>query len=436
MFHSLASLKTVRLLALQSLIGAVTLILPFMQSSIAAEVYRLGALDKVSIKVFEYRTSIGEIYEWKSLNGEFILGAGGEISIPLIGTVQASNMTTAELGAAIALQMSQNIGLAAPPFVAIEVIEYRPIYVVGSVDKPGEYPYRPGLTVLQAMGIAGGLPRLTDTGALRLRREVISQRGDVQQLGADLQALVVRKARLIAEMGEAESILIPPEIEKRKAEPAIAQLIQQESAIFNARRNALRTELAALAGLKDFLAKEVGSLEAQINAQKKEGVFVKKELDNISSLVEKGLAVSPRQLGLERTMAQMEGDRLRLETLLLKARQDISRTDISILEASNKRATEITVDLRETEAKLEQTTSKFRVADKLLYDAQVSAPALAGGRRREQPQPVFSIVRDVKGATEEVPATERAQVQPGDTIKVYLPPSEDGLDELLGPASN
>lgn len=404
--------------------------------SARAEVYRLGALDKISIKVFEYRTSIGEIYEWKSLNGEYILGSGGEISLPLIGTVQALNMTTAELGAAIAQQMSQNIGLAAPPFVALEVIEYRPIYIVGSVDKPGEYPYRPGLTVLQAMGIAGGLPRLTDTGVLRLRREVISQRGDVQQLGADLQALVVRKARLVAEMGDAESILIPPEIEKRKSEPGVAQLIQQETAIFNARKNALKTELAALAGLKDYLAKEVGSLAEQINAQKKERVFVQKELDNISALVEKGLAISPRQLGLERTMAQMEGDRLRLETLLLKAQQDISRTDISILEASNKRATEITVELRETEAKLEQTTSKFRVADKLLYDAQVSAPALAGGRRREQPQPVFSIVRNVKGAIEESKATEQSSVQPGDTIKVYLPPPEDGLDELLGPASN
>ncbi len=402
----------------------------------SAEVYRLGALDKISIKVFEYRTSIGEIYEWKSLNGAFILGAGGEISIPLIGTIQASGMTTVELGAAVATQMSQSIGLAAPPFVAIEVTEYRPIYIVGNVDKPGEYPYRPGLTVLQAMGIAGGLPKLTDTGVLRLRREVISQRGDVQQLNSELQALVVRKARLIAEMGDAETILFPGEIEKRKSDASVTQLVQQETSIFNARRTALKTELAALAGLKDFLIKEVGSLEAQVIAQRKERTTVQKELDTVTALVEKGLSGSPRQLGLERTMAQMEGDRLRLETLLLKARQEISRAEISILETSNKRATEITVELRETEAKLELTVSKFRVADKLLSEAQISAPSVAGGTRRKPPEPVFSIVRNVSGAVQELQASERLQVQPGDTIKVYIPPPEDGVEELLQSPSN
>lgn len=407
-----------------------------LQNQASAEVYRLGALDKISVKVFEYRTSIGEIYEWKSLNGEVILGAGGEISLPLIGTIQASGMTTVELGAAVAQQMSQSIGLAAPPFVAIEVIEYRPIYVVGSVDKPGGYAYRPGLSVLQAMGLAGGLPRLSDTGVLRLRRDVISQRGDVQQLGAQLQSLLIRKARLVAEMGDSEIILLPPEIEKRKSDATIAQIIQQETSIFNARRTALKTELAALAGLKDYLAKEVTSLDAQISAQKKERATVQKELDTVITLVEKGLSQVQRQLALERTMAQMEGDRLRLETVLLKARQEISRTEISILESSNKRATEITVDLRETEAQLEQTASKFRVADKLLSEVQISSPLLAGGSRKDQPQPVFSIVRNVSGSVKEIQATENTSVQPGDTIKVYLPPPEDGLEQLLGPNLN
>ncbi|MDX2263498.1 MAG: polysaccharide biosynthesis/export family protein [Hyphomicrobiales bacterium] len=397
-----------------------------------AEVYRLAAQDKVSLRVYEYRASIGDVYEWKSLTGEFTLGAGGEISLPLVGFIQASGLTTGELGAAIATQMSQTIGLAAPPFVAVEVTQYRPYYIVGGVDKPGEYPYRPGLTVLKALGIAGGLPRLSDTGVLRIRRELIAQRGDVQQLGADLQSLTVRRARLLAEIGDAEAITLPPELDKRKTEPGLARVIQQETSIFNARRTALRTELAALNGLKDYLAKEVVSLQSQIEAQKKERSLVQKELDNISSLVERGLAVSPRQLGLERTMAQLEGERLRMETTLLKAQQDISRTEISILEASNRRATELTIDLRETEAKLEQTRSKFSVADKLLYDAQATAPALAGGRRSDEAQPVFTILRGDGAAAKEFNAAEGDPVQPGDTVKVTIPAPEDALTELLG----
>ena len=42
------------------------------------------------------------------------------------------------------------------PSVAVEIIAYRPIYVLGEVNKPGQYPYQPGMTVVTAVAVAGG----------------------------------------------------------------------------------------------------------------------------------------------------------------------------------------------------------------------------------------------------------------------------------------
>ena len=42
------------------------------------------------------------------------------------------------------------------PSVSVEVATYRPIYVLGEVNKPGQYPYQPGMTVVSAAAVAGG----------------------------------------------------------------------------------------------------------------------------------------------------------------------------------------------------------------------------------------------------------------------------------------
>lgn len=69
--------------------------------------------------------------------------------------MRAQGRGTDELAAAIA-QALQAGGLILHPSVAVEVSTYRPFYILGEVNTPGQYPFRPGMTVLTAISIAGG----------------------------------------------------------------------------------------------------------------------------------------------------------------------------------------------------------------------------------------------------------------------------------------
>jgi polysaccharide export outer membrane protein len=106
--------------------------------------YRLGSGDKLRVIVF------GE----QDLSGEFDVTGAGKVSLPLIGQVQASGLTLEEFEHEVGEKLRQ--GYLTNPKVSVEVLNYRPFYIIGEVTKPGEYPYTNGMTVLNAVAVAGG----------------------------------------------------------------------------------------------------------------------------------------------------------------------------------------------------------------------------------------------------------------------------------------
>ncbi len=107
--------------------------------------YLLGPGDGLTIRIF------GQ----PQLSGAYQVDDSGNIDMPLIGLVPAANQGTDALAAAITHALQKN-GLILNPAVAVEVSTYRPFYILGEVNTPGQYPYRPGMTALTAISIAGG----------------------------------------------------------------------------------------------------------------------------------------------------------------------------------------------------------------------------------------------------------------------------------------
>jgi polysaccharide export outer membrane protein len=107
--------------------------------------YTLGPGDQVRIIVF------GE----DNLTGEFRVNDSGNIALPLVGSVHAAGLGPSGLEAAVGAALRRD-NLVRHPSVAVEVIAYRPIYVLGEVNKPGQYAYQPGMTVVTAVAVAGG----------------------------------------------------------------------------------------------------------------------------------------------------------------------------------------------------------------------------------------------------------------------------------------
>lgn len=106
--------------------------------------YRLGAADQLKITVF------GE----PQLSGEFIVDGEGFVSVPLIGEVIAEGRTLREFQTDVEAQFSE--GYLREPSINVEVLNFRPFYILGEVNRPGEYPYTNRLTILNAIATAEG----------------------------------------------------------------------------------------------------------------------------------------------------------------------------------------------------------------------------------------------------------------------------------------
>jgi polysaccharide biosynthesis/export protein len=116
--------------------------------------YQLGAGDRLRVIVF------GQ----DSLSNSFSVDGAGNISMPLIGLVKAYGLTTAELEGEIAARLRK--GYLRDPRVSVEVEAYRPFFVLGEVQVSGQYPFINGMTVQNAVAVAGGFtPRGYDEGA-------------------------------------------------------------------------------------------------------------------------------------------------------------------------------------------------------------------------------------------------------------------------------
>jgi polysaccharide export outer membrane protein len=105
---------------------------------------RLGPGDKVRITIF------GE----DRLSGEYQIDATGSLSLPLAGSFQAAGLTKAELERLITRKFPSDI--LKNPRVTVEVTSFRPFYIMGEVNSPGEHQMRIGLNVVTAVALAGG----------------------------------------------------------------------------------------------------------------------------------------------------------------------------------------------------------------------------------------------------------------------------------------
>lgn len=120
--------------------------------------YRLGTGDKLRVIVF------GE----EKLSGEFVVDGTGMVALPLIGSVPALGSSARDLEAKIADSLRGRY--IANPRVSVEVLTFRPFYILGEVNAPGEYPYSDGLTILNAVARAQGFSIRANQRTVMIRR--------------------------------------------------------------------------------------------------------------------------------------------------------------------------------------------------------------------------------------------------------------------------
>jgi len=113
-------------------------------ASLVSQEYQLGSGDLLKITVFNQ----------EDLSGEYTINGAGQISLPLIGAVNAKDLTVKQVEQGIIEKLKPDYLLN--PRVSVQVLNYRPFYILGEVKEPQSYPYVDGMTYLNAVAIAGG----------------------------------------------------------------------------------------------------------------------------------------------------------------------------------------------------------------------------------------------------------------------------------------
>jgi len=128
---------------------------PLTQS--AATTFILSPGDKIRLQVYEH----------PEFSGDFIVDAGGVISVPKAGAVDIAGKTLRQAETEVGKQLSKELN---NPQVSINMLEYRPIYVLGQVTQPGQYPYMSGMKVMNAIALARGYTYRADQSRITVTR--------------------------------------------------------------------------------------------------------------------------------------------------------------------------------------------------------------------------------------------------------------------------
>lgn len=123
-----------------------------------AQTYRLGPGDRLRVIVFQE----------PDLSGEFEVDSTGQVALPLIEPIPAQGKTIREFQEAVVAKLST--GYLVNPRVSAEVLNYRPFYITGEVNRPGEYPYVAGMNILKAIAMAGGYTYRANTRRVFMTR--------------------------------------------------------------------------------------------------------------------------------------------------------------------------------------------------------------------------------------------------------------------------
>jgi polysaccharide export outer membrane protein len=125
----------------------------------------LGAADQPRFQPGEYVLGVGDrlriiVFGEEDLSGEFVVDSTGRVSFPLIGEIPAALSSVSEFQRRV--EDALRGGYLNDPRVSAEVMNFRPFYILGEVQRPGEYPFTNGLTVLNAVATAGGFTPLAN----------------------------------------------------------------------------------------------------------------------------------------------------------------------------------------------------------------------------------------------------------------------------------
>jgi HlyD family secretion protein len=339
-------------------------------------------------------------------------------------------MTTDENSASASIRRHMIAGLASAGFVCFGIGGWATFTKIsGAVIGSGQIVVESDVKKVQhpTGGVVGELlvrnGDHVEAGQVVLRLDETVTRANLAVLQTQIDELLARRARNEAERDGADRIRFPQELEARRGDPTIAQLINGEEKFFAFRQTASAGKKAQLRERIGQLETESNGLEAQVIAKVKELDWIAKELVGVHDLWKKQMVQFPRVTALERESARMEGERGRLVASQAQIRGKITETELEIIQVDQDIRSEVGKELAEIRGKLSELLERRVAAEDQLRRIDLRAPQ-NGIVHQLDIHTVGGVIGQGQAVMIIVPAVDElrveAKIAPADIDQVHL----------------
>lgn len=382
----------------------------------AQDAYRLNTGDRIAFRFVQWDTIELGFVEFDAVNGTYAVGSDGTIMFPLIGVVEVEGRSLTEVADSVSLDLQGRLGLVEPPSASLSIVGHRPIYVLGSVAAPGAYDFSPGLTVQQALALAGGLATVLDD---RPGQEAAAVRaaGVLQEIAIDIARNQVRTARLRAEMDGANDFTIPEGVRHPDGPDTLKAVIEHERALFQSRREARTRALEAIDDSRTLLETEISTLEEKLAGLSRQVELLRESVGNMEALFERGLVRSPNLVAQQGQLINLENRQLDTETAVFRARQSIAELERERIDLEADRRLDILRELQRSETAIEQLSARQNMNRRLLLGAE--ALLVEAGEQLDI-RTSYRITRPGPDGPQTRDAPPDARLGPADVIEVEV----------------
>jgi polysaccharide export outer membrane protein len=380
------------------------------------------------VRADEYRVGVGDVLELSSASIPEFKYRGtvvddGNVSLPLVGTISARGKSVSDILAIVQTRLpakvlrrrsadgNEQTVVIDGDEVSLAVAEYSPVYLKGDVSNPGSYPYRPGLTLRQAIALAGGY----DT--LRIRMEnpylvAVDLRSQRETLANEYARQQARLARVQAELGlsvkettAAESSRTAADIKKLEVEQ-----LEMHNADFEKERQHLTEAVRSL-------DENLKILERQMQTEEERAKIDLEDLVRVESLVAKGMAPVTRLSDTRRLSLLSASRATEIEARAEQVKQRRADEQRKLQKLFDERRLSLLKELQDSKIELAAIESKLSAVTEKMF--------LVGGLRSQIGRgssgfPELTVYRRNASGTERLVVSEDTELLPRDVIEVGL----------------
>jgi HlyD family secretion protein len=211
-------------------------------------------------------------------------------------------------------------------------------------------------------------------GDVLVRLDDTTMRANLGIVSSGLDELIARSARLESERDGLDDVKVPSAFVGRESDPLVVKVLDGEHRLFAMRQAARAGQKEQLEQRIVQLTEEISGLEAQQESKGQEIELIQRELTGVSDLWDKKLIPMSRLTALQREAARIGGERAQLIASIAQSRGKIAEIKLQIVQITQDLASDVSKELRDVEAKIEEFSERKIAAEDQLRRINVRAP--------------------------------------------------------------